>query len=353
MNQTAPLPFRLLTDQICDPFLHFAVEETLLRRLDEGTSPPTLRLRTVIPSVFIGVYQFPEEDVDVAYCQNHQIPIVRRPNPGGAVYQDEGSFCYSLFFPRESCFQHWGITEPGQLYGLVGEAVKECCADFGVVAEISPVNDVTIGGRKVYGSAQVLWYNAFVHSGSFLVNTNINTMQQVLKPSFLKFADKGFINVRDRVINLVEAAQRDISPAVVKHRLAFFLAKHLDLTLEPGALTPAELDAAQELYKIKYAQPQWTYRNKPEYTHMVSTKAQSGVIGLSVAVQGDRITQMAIKGDFLMADQQKLADLMEGCRGKLLGELPNSFQDAFLPADVREALIKLGKELKESVHGYH
>ena len=256
MNKTAHLPFRLLQDNIRDPFLHFAVEETLLRRMDEGTSPPTLRLRTVIPSVFVGVYQYPEEDVDVAYCQLHQIPIVRRPNPGGAVYQDEGSFCYSLFFIKEPCFRHWGISEPDQLYGLIGEAVKSCCADFGVAAEISPVNDVTINRRKVYGSAQVLLYNAFVHSGSFLVNTNINTMQQVLKPSLLKFADKGFLNVRDRVINLQEAAHRDLLIDEVTHCLVFHLANQLGIKLEPGELSPVELAAARELYDKKYSKPE-------------------------------------------------------------------------------------------------
>ena len=50
-------PFRLLFDAITDPFRHFAMEEALLRGVDEGTSPETLRQRRVSPSVWIGVFQ--------------------------------------------------------------------------------------------------------------------------------------------------------------------------------------------------------------------------------------------------------------------------------------------------------
>jgi lipoate-protein ligase A len=76
--------WRLLLDDIRQPFLHFSVEESVLNGVDEGTSPPTLRLRRSDPSVWIGIYQLPEEDVDLEYCAQRSLPIVRRYNPGGA-----------------------------------------------------------------------------------------------------------------------------------------------------------------------------------------------------------------------------------------------------------------------------
>jgi hypothetical protein len=45
------------TDGISDAHHHFAVEEALVRLVDEGISPPTLRLRQVQRAVFVGVYQ--------------------------------------------------------------------------------------------------------------------------------------------------------------------------------------------------------------------------------------------------------------------------------------------------------
>jgi hypothetical protein len=48
----------------------------------------------------------------------------------------------------------------------MGQAVVATCSEYGVQAAPSLVNDVTIGRRKVYGSAQVEFYSAFVHSGT-------------------------------------------------------------------------------------------------------------------------------------------------------------------------------------------
>jgi lipoate-protein ligase A/predicted transcriptional regulator len=200
--------WRLLRDGVLDPFLHFAVEEAIVRGVDEGTSPETLRLRQVDPSVFIGVYyQEPDEDVNLAWCEERGIPIIRRQNPGGAVYQDRGSFCYSATFRRDQ-FERWGMSDAGGLYEKAGRAVVNACAANGATAKARPVNDVEIDGRKVYGSAQLDWYGAFVHSGTFLVHTDIEAMSPALKPSMLKFADKASSSIRERVVNLAEAAGR-------------------------------------------------------------------------------------------------------------------------------------------------
>ena len=75
------------------------MEEALARLVDEGQTPPTLRLRRVRPAVFVGVHQNTWAEANVAYCQEHGIQIVRRMNGGGAVYHEMGSFCFLGFFP--------------------------------------------------------------------------------------------------------------------------------------------------------------------------------------------------------------------------------------------------------------
>ena len=103
--------WRLLRDGITEAQHHFAVEEALARLVDENHSPPTLRMRQ--PSVFVGTYQNTWSEVDVAYCRDHNIQIVRRANGGGAVYHEMGSFCFSAFFRRDLFSQ-----SEGELYRL-------------------------------------------------------------------------------------------------------------------------------------------------------------------------------------------------------------------------------------------
>ena len=343
-----PVRWRLLDDGVRDPFLHFALEEALLRCVDEERSPDTLRLRRADPSVWVGIYQVPEEDVDLAWCAEHGIPIVRRHNPGGAVYQDEGSFCFSAVFRREAVFRRLGIDDPGRLYQRVGEAVVAACAELGVRAEISPVNDVMVGGRKIYGSAQVEWYTAFVHSGSFLVHTDIDAMAHALRPSRLKFADKGFSDVRGRVITLNEAAGRVVPVEAAMDAVARHVAQAFQVTTEPGSLLPHEDALARELLRDKYGRREWTFRERQERTTVVATKAGSGVVSLEVSLDGELIRDVSVTGDFLVPDQGELERWLRGVRTRTPRDAAALAADSRLPADVREALVRLLGDLEVS-----
>lgn len=332
--------WRLLRDGIVDPFLHFAVEEGILREVSREGSPYTLRLRRVKPSVFIGVTQDADEEVDVDYCRRHHIPIVRRPNPGGAVYQDHGSFCYSAFF-KKAFLAKLGVASLGDLYRVFGRAVLETCAHYGVDADISPVNDVTINGRKVYGSAQLEWYSGVAHSGTFLVDADVETMQHVLRPSRLKFADKGFTRVRDRVINLSEAGGRHLDVEEVMECLAENIARELDITMKPGNLTSKELQESRRLYKDKYALEEWTFRRRGHYTTIVSTKIPSGVMTLSAHLAGDILESVSVTGDFLIPDLQKLELVVEQLHNQTLPEAIRVAESSSLPAEIKNALLSL------------
>ncbi|NLE10067.1 MAG: lipoate--protein ligase family protein [Actinobacteria bacterium] len=338
--------FRLLADGITDPFRHFAVEEALLRGVDEGTSPPTLRQRRVSPSVWIGVYQVPEEDVDLEYCRSNDVPVVRRHNPGGAVYQDEGSFCFSLFFRHEELFERLGVVEAAQLYPIVAEAVIATCAEYGVRAAHSPTNDCTVGGRKVYGSAQVEWSTGFVHSGTFLVSTDCDAMARALRPSQLKFADKGFTNVRDRVITLSEAVGRPIPVDEVMQRMTAHLAGRLGFQPTPGDLTAEERAQIDRLHDTKYSRPEWTFPQRDAHRSVISTKAPSGVLTLAADLDGDRLNRVEVRGDFLLPRQNDLRDLTEAVRGRTLDEARALVQRGPLPEDVRSALLRLLTDLQ-------
>ncbi|HUX42538.1 MAG TPA: hypothetical protein VMV83_15325 [Rectinemataceae bacterium] len=160
---------RLLRDGERRPARHFAIEEALIRGVAEGLSPPTLRLRRSIPALWIGLFQRAEEDLDLEAARQLCVPIMRRPNPGVALYQDEGTLCFSHFITKRVLFDRLGVKDAEGLYGIFGNAAIRAMARFGARSELSPVNDVTIGGKKVYGSAQMEHYSAFAHSGSFLI----------------------------------------------------------------------------------------------------------------------------------------------------------------------------------------
>jgi lipoate-protein ligase A len=338
------LRWRLLQDGIEDPFLHFAVEETLLRRVAEGRSQPTLRLRRAEPSVWIGVYQDPGEDVSLEYCRAHRLPVVRRPNPGGAVYQDRGTFCYSAFFLKDPAFARLGIRETRQLYRLMGDVVAHWAAGFGLRAEAAPVNDVLIGQRKVYGSAQVELGEAVAHSGTFLVDADLGIMEAALCPSRLKYAGRGFTQVRDRVINLSQAAGHAISVPEAMARFVQAFRERLPVELEPAALTGDELREAEALWRAKYAREDWTFPRRRHFTTSLAARARSGVVRLDLELEDERIIAMDVRGDFLLERQDALLEFSREALGRNLPEVLKDLSSCSLPPDLAEALARLLSE---------
>jgi lipoate-protein ligase A len=330
----------LLRDGITDAHHHFAVEEALVRLVDEGLSPPTLRLRQVSRAVFVGVFQDTWSEVDVDFCREQGIKIVRRASAGGAVYHDVGSFCYSAFFPRKLFAQ-----SEEELYRLFAEPIVLTCADYGLGAHFKGRNDVLIGRRKIYGSAQITWYDTFVQSGTFLVNMDFDVMDRALTPPPLKFADKSAKSVKDRVTSLGRELGREISVDEVMSRFTQHFCQVLDLQLVPGDLSREEHELALELLRVKYGTDEWNMGSPQSYEVTVAARAKEGVVLLSANMSGSAIREARIRGDFLGTDQETVEGLQRTLIGCRLDEAQTKVQASDLPPDVKVTVIQLLGEL--------
>lgn len=339
-----PSEWRLLQDGIHEARHHFAVEEALARLVDEGRSPPTLRLRQVYPSVFVGVFQDTGSEVDVAYCQAHGIQIVRRPNGGGAVYHEMGSFCFSAFFQRAIFPQ-----SEEELYKLFAIPVIQTCADYGVLARFQGRNDLLVGERKIYGSAQFAWYTAFVQSGTFLVNIDLAVMERALTPPALKFAGKSARSIQERVTSLSRELGVDLATNEVMDRFAAHVAQVLGVRLVPGDLTTEEHALAAELLAVKYSTDEWNFGSRPAYQVTVADKTAEAVLSLSADLEGEMICHARIHGDLLLSDQSIMNNLERSLSGSTLQEARTVVQAAPLAAGLQQSLLRLLDKLSLQV----
>jgi len=328
--------WRLLRDGIHEARHHFAVEEALARLVDAGHSPPTLRLRQVYPAVFVGVFQATWSEVDVAYCQAHSIQLVRRPTGGGAVYHEMGSFCFSAFFRRDMFPQ-----SEEELYKLFATPVIRTCADYGVTAHFQGRNDLLVGERKIYGSAQLAWYAAFVQSGTFLVNIDLAVMERALTPPALKFAGKPARSIQERVTSLSRERGQAVETGEVMERFASHAAQVLGVRLVPGTLTPEEQALADELLAVKYSTDEWNFGSRPAYQVTVADKTAAGVVSLSADLEGELIRQARISGDLLLSDQSVVSNLERSLSGSTLPAAQAAVQAAPLTAGIQQSLLRL------------
>lgn len=310
--------WRLLDYSFDDPFMNLAMEESILRGKVEGESPDTLRLWQHPRVISIGCFLDPEEEVDVDACRQLGVTIVRRLSPGGALYIDEGSIQYSLTFDRESLPLPECIEDS---YSVLSGGVIEALNSMGVKTEFQPINDLVVGGKKISGASQSRMYNGILHHGTISVNTRLDILEQVLKPSELKLKAQGFSNLKGRITTLSRETGRDVSTEIFKRKLIEGFERTLNANFTAGVPSPWEIKTASDLYEEKYKKLEWIYtENKPHLDVFSSYKAAKGLISVSLSFSGDRIEDLKISGGFILHPENAVQELEQGLRGEALDE---------------------------------
>lgn len=246
---------RVIDTYLAEPAMTAAIDEALLEHVAAGASLPALHFyRRRPPAVTIGYFQSAHMDVDLTYCREHSIKVVRRMSGGGAIFTDE----------RQLVF---GLSTKGLLpetveasYASVCTALAEALTGLGAPCTYSPVNDVLCQGRKVSGSAQVRRRGAILHHGTVLVDGDLEAMFKALKVPAVKVRDKGISDPRDRVTTLANAIGKCPEMGVVKDAVAHAFATMLGLEPVPTPLTADERKMAEGFKAERYAREAWNLK---------------------------------------------------------------------------------------------
>ena len=81
--------WRLINSGTGSASYNMALDEAIAISVRKGGSPPTLRLYSWdMPSVTLGCFQ-KIRDIDIEYCRDASIPVVRRPTGGRAILHNK------------------------------------------------------------------------------------------------------------------------------------------------------------------------------------------------------------------------------------------------------------------------
>jgi lipoyl(octanoyl) transferase len=174
--QTAP--YRFINTGVQDAALNMAIDEAILMHHLRGEVPPTLRVfRWNQPAISLGRFQKVEREIAQERCDERGVALVRRPTGGRAVYhQDE--FTYSIVIGKQ-----YGVPSGiVAAYAYLAQGLLAALQLLGVQAEISDERvkkhpsaacfasstqaDLTSGGFKIVGSAQVWKEDVLLQQGS-------------------------------------------------------------------------------------------------------------------------------------------------------------------------------------------
>lgn len=268
-----PTTWRLVVDGEMDGAMNMAVDEAILVHVVSGASLPTLRFYAwAPPCLSLGRNQL-LDDVDRAACASGGVGIVRRPTGGRAIlHRDE--LTYSVTLQQADPLAEGGIIDSYRrlseglvagLHDLGADAIQARGqqlpkSDQTAVCFESPSDyEITVGGRKLVGSAQWRARGGVLQHGSLPLWGDLAGVVD-----YLVFDSRDRECQRQRVhrraLTLEEALGKPMSFAQVAAALAAGFRQRLNVTLLPGELTAEELALAAQLRAERYAAEAWTAR---------------------------------------------------------------------------------------------
>jgi len=242
-----------------------AVDEAILRARIEGIVPNTIRLYQWKPSaVSIGRFQDVFQETQVENCKKHGVDVVRRISGGGAVYHDfDGEVTYSVVVSEKDL----GLEDVVGGYHLICSGLVEAAKTLGVKADFNlgdPKHcpNVTIGGRKISGSAQSRKRGVLLQHGSFLLDVDLEKMFTFLRVPWAQTLTDVLSIARKRLTSIKHEFGSTVSTDKACQALVTGFQRALNIQLKEGELTSYEQSLAEKLRREKFATDNWNLKGK-------------------------------------------------------------------------------------------
>lgn len=236
-----------------DGFESAAIFESIAKHVGSGLSPETIFFWSVrSPVVYLGYHQCIKDEINMDFCRDNNIEVVRRILGGGCGFCDERQILFSCIGKEKGILP----ADIQASYKKVLGGVVHALFSLGAEGEIEPVrNAVYSRGKKISGNAQGRMYGAVLINGSLLLDFDFELMDKVLKNPTknlypVNTARDGMITLKD--IGITENE-------LIKNALRDGFEKGLCITTIDGELTENEIITAGKLLE-KYKSIDWTYR---------------------------------------------------------------------------------------------
>lgn len=301
--------WRLVVDKNSYADFSVSVSPAVERAVVEGKAPPTVFLNVFdSDSITIGVNEDPEQALDMAYCQEHDITFRRRPNGGGPIYAGAGSAFLVFFLPTS----HPEVPETSaeafpKILSAVADAFRE---RYGFAAEYRPLNDIQVDGRKLVPTSLKIENGVM----TFRIVVNVKPIDTELAGKAMpmapeKVADKVHKDLTSRFTWLEREAEREIDAPDLEGfvRLA---TEHAfgESDLDVGSLTDAERGYAEE-FREELESDEWLFAKseKTRFGDMIQAgdtvgrgrvKAVGGLIRATAVVRDGEMLHAIVNGDW-------------------------------------------------------
>jgi lipoyl(octanoyl) transferase len=267
--------WRLLFDLHPRPgALNMAIDEAVARAVAARTAPPTLRLYAWSPPTLTLGRGQPYADADVEALRRAGVQLVRRMTGGTAVLnRDELSYTVAVTDrePRlagRSIAESYRGVSSALLHALARLGLESAEANTFVEGESRPRREarspvcfelpsdyeITVEGRKLFGSSQMRIRGGTLQHGSLPLGGDIADISRFL------VARPDPARIRSLALTLYDALGRWVTWEEAAEAVRDGFREMLNLDLVTGPLTAEERGEVERLVVEKYGSAAWTAR---------------------------------------------------------------------------------------------
>lgn len=299
---------------IHDPYFNLAMEEYVFSYLEH--KEPCVILWQNENAIIVGKYQNTAEEINRAYVDAHQIKVARRLSGGGAVYHDMGNLNYTLIVDQKEF--------PDCNFSFFTMPVIRVLKRYGISAELTGRNDLTIEGKKFSGCSQYGKNGRLLHHGCIMLHSNLEDVSNALKVTEAKVRSRGFSSVRSGVTTIQAHVQYTIGMESFKKNLMEEILAGREARFY--TFTPDDKAAIERIAREKYATWEWNYGFCGNYEWRKEKRFPSGLVTVLMNVKNGHIEHIRLQGDFFGNGE------IEDLEAKLVG-------------------VPLDEHMEETVHG--
>lgn len=240
---------KIILSNSTNPFYNLAIEEWAVRNIDTSECD-YLFLYTNTDCVVIGRNQNVFQEVNLRYCEEHQIDICRRVSGGGTVFHDEENLNWTFISKFE--------TEKVNNYKEFASTILSVLKKLGLNAFLNNRNAIMVDNFKLSGQAQFTNRKNILSHGTLLYNSNIEKLNNstILKNKTVK--TKATKSVRSTVKTIKDLATVKLEG--INDLLNLVLKENVDSEAVFFDVKTAEIQEIVNSLKEKYQSREWVFQ---------------------------------------------------------------------------------------------
>jgi lipoate-protein ligase A len=338
--------FRIIDTGVREGRANIAFDPALIELRQQDRLPDTIRFMRFPPTALIGRHQDLSREVNLDYCAEDGVGVVRRVTGGGAIYLDEGQLGWELVFHRASL----GIPNLPDLAAAICNAAAAGLRKLGVKAKFRPRNDIEVDGRKISGTGGFFDGDILIYQGTVLVDMNPAQMVRALNIPAAKVAKHNLDTAEQRVVTLKELLGDDLPDMdTIKAALVDGFREVLGIEAEDGEITADEEKLAQQYFDEEIGSDEFVREiDDPGGNDQLLEGTYTGVggtINTYAKLEGPtlgRVQRVLITGDFFVTPPRVVFDLEAALAGTRIQEVGEVVERFFRETEIE--MLSVGPE---------